>query len=99
VTEFYTVRGQPDQITLSHHASQCPKDGTCYGSSSVHYVDITDPERIATIMEEGDREYAEQVKAMGHDCWEHPVHSTFRSRGGIQDAYHCGICDELLQVG
>ncbi len=61
---------------------------------------ITDPERIAAIVA-ADQVKADAAKAAkGHDCWENVEHSLFESsRGGMQDAYHCGVCGDLLQVG
>jgi len=44
--------------------------------------------------------HQKRIEEKGHDCDEHAVHSLFESdRGGLQDAYHCGICGDLLQVG
>lgn len=61
---------------------------------------ITDPDRIAEIVAVAQAAEVVAIAAKGHDCWDNPVHSTFRSsRGGMQDAYHCGICGDLLQVG
>ena len=63
------------------------------------FVKQTDEERLA----DHARHQAEEkalIEAGGcaHDGeW---VHSTFRSsRGGMQDAYYCHECKELMQVG
>jgi len=46
------------------------------------------------------RSRAKRVKAKGHDCDEHLVHETYvRDNGGVGDAYYCGICGDLIQVG
>jgi hypothetical protein len=63
------------------------------------FVKLTDEER-AVEYAEAEIKHAAKVKEKGHDCWQHPVHYTFESsRGGQQDAYDCGICGDLLQVG
>lgn len=55
---------------------------------------------VAAERERGEQERQKSIAAKGHDCWANPVHRTFRSsRGGMQDAYDCGICGDLLQVG
>jgi hypothetical protein len=99
--EFYTIKGfVPDKITISHKWSDCPTDGSCFGEGEWHFVDITDPVVIAEMMAEDERKQAEHVAAKGHDCWDFPVHRTFRRQGGgTQDAYDCGVCGDLLQVG
>lgn len=58
------------------------------------------PEEVSEHNRQALVEEAERLATKGHDCWDHPVHSTFRSyRGGMQDAYHCALCGDLLQVG
>jgi len=83
---FYKVKGLPSEV-----GGQNP-DGTFWST--------TDPDEIARIVAEDEAKAEAEVARKGHDCWDNPVHSLFRSsRGGMQDAYNCGICGELLQVG
>lgn len=66
---------------------------------SMSFVEMT-PDEVQAEIERGERERLATIAAKGHDCWEHPDHRLFRSsRGGMQDAYYCGICHDLLQVG
>jgi hypothetical protein len=57
---------------------------------------ITDQDRIAEYMAVAQAEVIVAVAAKGHDCWENPVHYLLPSG---RDAYDCGICGDLLQVG
>lgn len=34
---------------------------------------------------------------VGHDCWDSPLH--YETDGPLGDAYECGRCGALLQVG
>lgn len=64
-------------------------------------VKMTDEEAKAALAE-GARRQAEHVARKGHDCWD-PAnirHEMFESyRGGLNDAYYCRVCGDLLQVG
>lgn len=87
-----TAKTEPDFYVLRLRS---PRNVTVYGPGDLVGHPMTEAEWL-----DGKVQERQRVEAKGHDCFDNAVHSTFRShRGGMQDAYHCGVCGDLLQVG